>query len=149
LAAAIAVPLVAVLIAPLVAYVILVRGVPNHASHYRLIAAAVDEVWRSRVAAPMRLFGSNTNIVNGAGFYIHGQPIRIDLWSRDTPWEDEARMARDGIAIVCPEAELSCMRRLNALAAALPRHIVTLSRHHLGAADLPVRYVIVVVPPKQ
>ena len=58
-------------------------------------------------------------------------------------------MARDGIAIVCPEAELSCMERLNALAAALPRHTVTLSRHYLGTADLPVRYVIVVVPPKQ
>jgi hypothetical protein len=149
LAVAVAAPVVAVLIAPLVAYVIFLQGVPNHASHYRLIAAAVDEVWRARVAAPPKLFGSNTNIVNGAGFYLPGQPLRIDLGSRDTPWADEARMARDGIAIVCPEAELSCMRRLNALAAALPRHAVTLSRHYLGAADLPVRYVIVVVPPKQ
>jgi 4-amino-4-deoxy-L-arabinose transferase-like glycosyltransferase len=149
LAVAAAVPVLAVLVAPLIAYVIFVQGVPNHASHYRLIAAAVDEAWRARVAAPPRLFGSNTNIVNGAGFYLPGQPLRIDLGSRDTPWADAARMAHDGIAIVCPEAQLTCMERLNALAAALPRRVVTLSRQHFGTADLPVRYVIVVVPPKQ
>jgi hypothetical protein len=79
---------------------------------------------------------------------LPGQPLRIDLGSRDTPWADEARMAHAGIAIVCPEVELSCMQRLNALAAALPRHVVTLSRHYFGTANLPVRYVIVVVPPK-
>ena len=30
----------------------------------------------------------------------------------------------------------------------LPRHAVTLSRKHWGVADKPVRYIIVIVPPK-
>jgi hypothetical protein len=148
LAVAAAVPILAVLLAPLIAYVIFLQGVPNHATHYRLIAAAVDDAWRAKAAAPLKLFGSNTNIVNGAGFYLSGQPLRIDLGSRDTPWADAARMAEDGIAIVCPEAQPTCMERLDALAAALPRRVATLSRRYFGMTDRPVRYVIVVVPPK-
>jgi hypothetical protein len=142
-----AIPAAAVLAAPVVAYVIFNQGVPNNATHYRLIAAAVDEAWRSKTPARLALFGSNTNIANGAGFYLPGQPLRIDLGSRDTPWADATRMAREGIAIVCPEAQSECMTRLGALAAALPRQTVTLSRRFFGAADTPVRYVIVVVPP--
>ena len=40
------------------------------------------------------------------------------------------------------------MHFLNQRAGDLPRHAVTLSRRHWGIADKPVRYVIVVVPPK-
>jgi hypothetical protein len=148
LAAAVALPLGAILLAPAIAYAIHVHGVPNYAGHYRLIAAEVAAAWRSRTAAPLKLFGSNTNIVNGAGFYLPSRPLRIDIGSpRDTPWADEARIGRDGIALVCPELQAACMEKLNARAAALPRHAVTLSRRFFGVADQPVRYVIVVVPP--
>jgi hypothetical protein len=148
LAAAVAVPLGAILLAPAIAYAIHIQGVPNHASHYRLIAAEVDDAWRSRTEAPLKLFGSNTNIVNGAGFYLPSQPLRIDIGApRDTPWADESRIGRDGIALACPEAQAACMEKLNARAATLPRHAVTLSRRYFGVTDEPVRYVIVVVPP--
>jgi 4-amino-4-deoxy-L-arabinose transferase-like glycosyltransferase len=149
LAAAALVPAAAILLAPAIAYAIHLQGVPNYASHYRLIAQAVDAAWRSRTAAPLRLLGSNTNIVNGAAFYLPSQPLRIDiLGTRDTPWADETRIAHEGIALVCPEAQGACMDRLNARAAALPRHVVTLSRTFVGVADAPVRYVIVIVPPR-
>ena len=39
------------------------------------------------------------------------------------------------------------MQILNARGRGLPRHAVTLSRRHLGVADTPVRYVIMIVPP--
>jgi 4-amino-4-deoxy-L-arabinose transferase-like glycosyltransferase len=148
LAAAAAVPLVAILIAPAVAYAIHREGPANYASHYRLIAAAVDAAWRGTTKAPLRLFGSNTNIVNGAGFYLPDRPLRIDiLGPRDTPWADESRIARDGIAMVCPEEQAACMAKLNARAAAMPRHAATLSRKFMGMADAPERYIIAIVPP--
>jgi hypothetical protein len=148
LAAAAAVPLVAILISPAVAYAIHREGPANYASHYRLIAAAVDAAWRSTTKAPLRLFGSNTNIVNGAGFYLPGGPLRIDIVGTvNTPWAGESRIAREGIAMVCPEAQAVCMEKLNARAAALPRHAATLSRKFMGVADTPVRYVIAIVPP--
>src|SRR5689334_15458856 len=75
LAAACALALIAILLSPAIAIVIHRDGVPNHASHYRLIAAAVEQAWSSITPAPLRLFGSETNIANGAGFYLRGKPL--------------------------------------------------------------------------
>ena len=148
LAAAAAVPAVTVLLSPAIVYAIHNRGLGNNASHYRLVAAAVDAEWRRRTAAPLKFFGSSTNMSHGIGFYLPSQPLRIDiLGPGETPWADESRIARNGIALVCPETQPACMDRLNARAAALPRQSVTLSRSFMGAGDTPVRYVIVVVPP--
>ncbi len=147
--AAIAVPVAAVLLSPVIAYVIHVQGLSNSATHHRLIAAAVDEAWKNRTAAPLKLFGSNTNIANGAGFYLPSQPLRIDILGRsDTPWADDARIGRDGMAIVCPETQPGCMEQLNALAAALPHHAVTLARSSWGVSGDPQRYIIVILPPR-
>jgi hypothetical protein len=104
---------------------------------------------KNRTAAPLKLFGSNTNIANGAGFYLPSQPLRIDIlgWG-DTPWADDARIGRDGMAIVCPETQPGCMEQLNALAAALPQHAVTLARSYWGVSGDPQRYIIVILPPR-
>lgn len=149
LAAAAAVPLVAVLLSPAVAYMIHLDGVPNHASHYRLIAAAVERVWQDTTREPLKLFGSDTNIVNGAGFYLSGEPLRIDIVGpRDTPWADDARIAREGIALVCAAEETACMDALVLRSAPARRSEVTLARTYFGKADAPVRYVIAIVPPR-
>ena len=68
-----------------------------------------------------------------------------------TPWVDDARIARDGIALYCPAADLVCMKALNARAAAervAKRIEVEMSRTFLGIADKPERYVIVTIPPR-
>ena len=126
------------------------EGVPNHASHYRLIAAAVEQAWRDATPAPLRLFGSETSIANGAGFYLRGKPLRIDIAGpQDTPWADEARIAREGIALVCDADDAICMHFLARYAgSAARRSEVTLSRSYFGVADTPVRYAIAIVPPK-
>lgn len=148
LAAVFLVPCVAILLSPFIAYKILQAGVPNHASHYRLIAAAADKAWRDTTPAPMRLFGSTTEIVNGAGFYLPGKPLRIDIAGPvDTPWADDARVKREGIALACPEAEVVCMHFLNQRAGGAKRETVTLSRSYFGLSDAPVRYTIAIVPP--
>ena len=149
LAAAIVFPVLMVLAAPFIAVWIHREGVPNYATHYRLLAAAVDRTWHGNVKAPLRYLGSYTNIVNGVSFYLPDKPSTLDIVGpSSTPWADEARVARAGIALVCPEAEQICMHFLNMRAGSLPRHAVTLSRQHWGVGDKPVRYVIVVVPPK-
>ncbi len=151
LAAAFAIPLVAIVLSPAVAVVIHREGVPNHATHYRLIAAAVEQAWRDVTAAPLRLFGSETTIANGAGFYLGGKPLRIDIGSpQDTPWADDARIAREGIALACAADDPICMYFLARYAGtAAKRSEIALSRTHLGRADPPVRYVIAIVPPQR
>ena len=148
LALALAFPVLMTLAAPVIAIVIHREGVPHYATHYRLLAAAVDRTWRATTDEPMRFVGSDTNVVNGVAFYLRDRPSTLEVNEpRVTPWADEASVARAGIALVCPEPATACMESLNARARGLPRHAVTLSRRHFGVADTPVRYVIVIVPP--
>ena len=149
LAGAIAFPVVMVLAAPFIAVWIHREGLPNYAAHYRLLAQAIDRTWHANVKAPLRYVGSYTNIINGVSFYLPRGVSTLDIvgsWA--TPWADEASVARAGIALVCPDQGAICMHFLNARAAGVTRHAVTLSRTHWGSADKPVRYVIAIVPPK-
>ena len=152
LAAATAFPLIALLLAPFIAGFIHRDGAANHAGHYRLIAGAVDRAWRQATPAPLRLFGSNTSVVNGAGFYLPGKPLRIDIAGpHNTPWADASRIAREGMALVCAVSDDDCMAALQVRAAQMPsvtRSEVTLSRPHNGVPDEPMRYVIAILPPR-
>ncbi|MEA2877311.1 MAG: hypothetical protein QOF14_2507 [Hyphomicrobiales bacterium] len=148
LAAAVAFPILMVLASPFIAVWIHREGVPNYATHYRLLAQAVEKAWRDETNRPLRYLGSYTNIVNGVSFYLPGRVSTLDIVGpASTPWSDEARVARFGIALVCPEAEAICMHFLNMRARDATRHTVTLSRRHWGVGDTPVRYVIAVLPP--
>ena len=152
LALALAFPVAMTLAAPVIAIVIHREGVPNNAAHYRLVAAAIEKAWRAATDKPLRLVGSQTNLVNGVVFYLASQPSTLDIMGPQvTPWADEARVTREGIALVCAEADPFCMQMLNARAARVPaarRSVVEISRSYLGVADAPVRYVIVIVPPQ-
>lgn len=149
LAAAIVFPLLMVAASPFIAVWIHREGVPNYATHYRLLAEAIDKTWRETTNVPLRYVGSYTNIVNGVVFYLPGRVSTLDIVGPSaTPWANEASVARAGIALVCPEAEAICMHFLNQRAGSLPRRAVMLSRRHWGVGDKPMRYVIVVVPPK-
>jgi 4-amino-4-deoxy-L-arabinose transferase-like glycosyltransferase len=152
LAGAIVFPILMMLAAPAIAIYIFREGVPNYATHYRLLAAEVEKAWRQVSPKPLRYFGSYTNTLNGAVFYMPDRPSTLDIVSSvSTPWSDPASVAREGIALACPEPEAICMFFLNQRIANEPaakRTEVTLSRTHLGVADAPVRYLIVIVPPK-
>src|SRR5688572_11916812 len=136
LAAAIVFPVLMVLASPFIAVWIHREGLPNYASHYRLLAEAVDKTWRETTNAPLRYLGSYTNIVNGVSFYLPGRVSTLDIVGPSaTPWADEASVTRAGVALACPEQEAICMHFLNQRAGDATRHAVTLSRSHWGVAD--------------
>jgi dolichyl-phosphate-mannose-protein mannosyltransferase len=149
LALATLLPLIALAASPAIAYVIHRDGLQNHAAYYRLVAAAVEQEWREKTGVPLKLFGSDTNLVNGAGFYLTGAPLRFDIAGpADTPWVDKARIAREGIALVCASDNPLCMSVLAANAGpAVPRREVTLTRRYFGVASAPERFTIAIVPP--
>ncbi len=62
---------------------------------------------------------------------------------------NEARIAREGIVIVCPRAEPGCLKELDALVARYggKTQDVTLARRFFGASDTPVDYQIAIIPP--
>jgi hypothetical protein len=150
LALALALPLVALALSPIIAMVIHRNGVPNHASQYRLVAAAIERAWRDTTDRPLRLVGSYTNLVNGVAFYLADRPSTYDVVGPyQTPWTDDARIAREGIALVCPLDEAECIGGVDALAA---RHRpgrrteVEITRRFLGMPDAATRYRIITVP---
>jgi 4-amino-4-deoxy-L-arabinose transferase-like glycosyltransferase len=150
LAVALVFPVMALAVSPLIALVIHRQGVPNMATHYRAVAAAVADAWTGQTDKPLRLIGSSDYLVYGTLIYFPGQPAAFDVVSpRLTFWVDEARIARDGIALYCSTTDDVCMRALEARTpAGATRKEVEVSRTYLGAADTPDRVVIVLVPPR-
>ena len=141
-----------VLISPLVAFVTLRLGVENHAAYGRLVAGAIEAEWREVTTRPLRLIGGPFTLVNTAAFYVASRPSTYADFSRYlSPWVDEKRIAREGIAIVCPAADAACVASLVQLASRGPagrRVQVAFARRWLGFSGPPARFVVAVIPPE-
>jgi 4-amino-4-deoxy-L-arabinose transferase-like glycosyltransferase len=152
LGVAIAVPVLATLAAPAIAYLIHRNGVGHHAAHYRLLAEAVDRAWRATTAQRLRLIGSDTNVSNGLAFYLSDRPSTLDVLDpRQTPWADAPRLAREGVALVCGVADRGCVTTIDALASRMgrgQRSEVEIVRSYLGIPGKPERYLIIAIPPQ-
>jgi len=111
---------------------------------------AAGKVWRETTDQPLRLVGSYDNVLNRHGLLLSGSTIHFEIVTPAlTPWTDEARIARQGILLYCPVAEINCMDALNSApwrGVSGRRARWTLS--HLSGIPGPVtRYAIVAVPP--
>jgi hypothetical protein len=86
-------------------------------------------------------------------FYFPERPSTLEIVNPYlTPWTDNARVARDGIALVCPVEETPCVKALDQRAANGPagrRVEVEISRRYAGVADKADRFVIATVPPRE
>jgi len=151
LAFAIVFPLLMVAASPVIALAIHRQGVTNYASHYRLIAQAVERAWRGATDKPLRIVGGNRPVVDGSNFYFADPPATFVVTEpMRAPWVDQARIARQGIAIVCPRVEPVCLRELDALVTRFGGKTegVTLARRFFGSFDTPVEYQIAIIPPR-
>jgi hypothetical protein len=150
LALAIVFPLLMVAASPVIALVIHRQGVTNYASDYRLIAQAVEQAWRGATDKPLRIVGGNRPVVDGSNFYFADPPATFVVTEpMRTPWVDQARIAREGIAIVCPRAEPGCLRELDALVTRYggKTEDVALARRFFGSSGTPVDYRIAIILP--
>jgi len=152
LAVAIAYPTFMAAASPVIALVIHREGLPNYATHYRLIAQAIEQAWSKRTREPLNIVGSYSIIVNGIVFYFENQPSTLDIISpKQTPWVDDDRIAREGLVIVCPVPETACVEAMNSYAKRYPDSAlddVNLARRYFGALDRPVHYQILTILPQ-
>jgi hypothetical protein len=146
-----AVTLVIVACSPLVALTILKVGVENNAAYARLVANAAQREWRETTDRPLRLVAGSFALVSAAAFYIADRPSTYaDFSSYLSPWVDDARLAREGVAIICAADEQDCLDGMDRLVAHGPagrRRDVTLTRHWLGFDSAPRDFVIATIPP--
>jgi 4-amino-4-deoxy-L-arabinose transferase-like glycosyltransferase len=150
LAFAVVLPLAMVAAAPVIALVIHQHGLTNYAGHYRLIAQAVERAWNQASDKPLRILGGNRPVVDGSNFYFTDPPATFVVTEpMRTPWVDQARIAREGIAIVCPRAEPPCLRELDGYVARYggKTEDVILTRRFFGIDGMPIDYQIAIIPP--
>jgi 4-amino-4-deoxy-L-arabinose transferase-like glycosyltransferase len=145
-------PLVMVAAAPAIAIVLHRYSLQNnYGTHYKLIAQAVSKAWREQTAAPLRIVGGIRPIVDGSNPYFPSRPATFAMAEpARTPWVDDGRIKRDGIAIVCPVSDTGCMQDLSTYAERFGAKMiedVTLARRYFGTADKPVLYRIAIIPP--
>ena len=95
-------PLVILAVAPAIAVVAHRAGVTPAAAHSSLLAAPVERLWRETSDQPLRLFSSYEDFNYGVAFYLPSRPLTVNALDGVPPPELDARIARDGIVLVCP-----------------------------------------------
>jgi hypothetical protein len=145
------VTLLVVAASPLVAFALLKTGVENDAAYTRLLMQAAEREWHKDTDKPLKLIAGPFVLVSSAAFYGKDRPSTYAHFSKYlSPWVDDARIARDGMAIMCVDVPL-CLQFMEHVAAPFGggrRAEVTLQRHWLGFASEPRRFHIMIVPPK-
>jgi 4-amino-4-deoxy-L-arabinose transferase-like glycosyltransferase len=137
---------------PLVALTILKAGVENDAAYARLAGEAAEREWHETSNAPLRLIAGPFALVSSAAFYLTDKPSTLaDFSSYLSPWASAARIARDGVAVICPADDGGCLAGMQALIGAGPtgrRTEVTLTRHWLGLRGGSKSFVVATIPPR-
>jgi 4-amino-4-deoxy-L-arabinose transferase-like glycosyltransferase len=147
-----ALTLLSVAASPIIAFAILKRGVENNAAYARLAMQAAEREWRATTDKPLKLVGGPFVLVSSAAFYGTDRPSTYADFSRYlSPWVDDARIARDGMAILCNPDHPFCLDRMGefiARSSAARRTEVTVARSWLAFTSEPKRFVIAIVPPR-
>jgi len=145
-------PLIALALAPAIAIAVHRIGVAPAAAHSSLLAPSVERLWRETSDRPLRLFSSYNDLNYGVAFYLPSRPLAVNALNGVPQRDLDARIARDGIVLVCPVHAEACIIRANARASRGPagkRLEVEVARRFLGGAGRPARYLIVAVPPER
>jgi hypothetical protein len=141
-----------VVASPFVAFALLKSGVENNAPYARLLMEATEREWRQATDKPLRMVAGPFGLVSTAAFYGQDRPSTFAHFSKYlSPWADDARIRRDGMAIMCDDTPL-CRQYTDEVAAryggASRRADVTLARDWLGFKSAPARFIIAIVPPR-
>jgi hypothetical protein len=149
IAAAVLLPIVMVAAAPFIAGSIHSKGGTPAAMHSRLLADRVAHEWRRVTDKPLKMVGGDSDLAYGVAFYLPSRPQAFPDFNRLlAPWVDVTRLPRDGIAIVCPASDPTCVLPAAALNLTGPRIEADLTRSYFGKPGATGRYLIMIVPPR-
>jgi 4-amino-4-deoxy-L-arabinose transferase-like glycosyltransferase len=147
------VSVLALIASPLVALAMLRAGVENYASYARPLAQAVDHEWKASTDRPLRLLAGPFAVVSSVAMYIPDRPTTFADFSHYlSPWVDDERMAREGVAVACPAVETWCIDAMLALTAKRKgshKVDVELTPRWLGFEGSPQRFTMAIIPPPQ
>ena len=115
-----------------------------------MTAEQTARAWHEVTRRPLQFVGGDAVLTYAASFYLlERSSVFPELNERISPWIDQAKLARAGIALVCVLADRSCVGLVEARAGANGRRFeVEIARKYLGTAGPSERYLIVIVPPR-
>ena len=152
-------PVAMVAAAPAIGFAIHSSEPPPGTAQSSLLAEPVERVWRETTDQPLRLFGGYEEFTDAVPFYMPSHPLAVHVLDGVAVSQAlEARIGRDGIALVCPTRSPErpttglCVDRAVARArCSLPGVQVEIEvfRRHLGVGGKRARYLIITVPPMQ
>ena len=149
MAMAILLPPAMVTMAPAIAIAIHRNEIYPAASHSRLLAEQVAIEWARATDKPLKMIGGEGDLASGAAFYLTGPVSSFpDSRPKMAPWVNQARLDRDGIALICRFADPNCLPRAREVGLAGPSIDVEIVRSHHGVAGRAGRYEIVIIPPR-
>ena len=152
-------PVAMVAAAPAIGFAIHNSEPPPGTAQSSLLAEPVERVWRETTNQPLRLFGGYEEFTDAVPFYMPSHPLAVHVLDGVAVSQAlEARIGRDGIALVCPTRSPErpttglCIDRAVARArCSLPGMQVEVEvfRRHLGVGGKRARYLIITIPPMQ
>lgn len=146
---AVLVPLVSIVFAPGVAWLRLKYGGENQASYARIVGEALSQEWKKATDKPLRLMAGPFGLISTAAAYAPEKPSTFAEFDPYlSPWVDQARIDREGMAIACPSDFLLCLDNIKEYAPDRPRQDFIITRKWLGFESPSERFTIVILPPK-
>jgi 4-amino-4-deoxy-L-arabinose transferase-like glycosyltransferase len=153
LAAAFAIPVVALAASPLVALRVLDNGPDNQAAYYEPLAHEVDRRWPHVSDRPLRYVAGPEGLAWACTFYCRDRPRAFPSFSHvNAPWIDTAAMARDGFVALCLADDPGCLGQARAIVAGNPsarEETAEIARTAFGRAGPVQRFTIVLSPPQK
>jgi 4-amino-4-deoxy-L-arabinose transferase-like glycosyltransferase len=154
---AVAFPFVMVAIAPAIAFVIHRAGPAPGSAHTSVLAEPIERLWRETTDRPLRIFSGFDEFTDGVTFYMRSHPLAVRVLDGKATPALQARIDRDGIALLCPARSSAadadwCANAAMARARCSPpgkQMEIEVSRRYLGVEGKPARYLIIAIPPRQ
>ena len=106
----------------------------------------------------MKVFAGFDDLTDGLALYMRSHPFAAHVLDNNDLHVADERIARDGIALVCPArtrylpSATWCVNNATSIAERFPpgkRMKLEVSRHYFGVEGKPARYLIITVPPQQ
>lgn len=144
LVAAVVVPLVMLMVAPVFAIMVHRSGPQPAAAHGEPLARQVERVWHDATPLPLRYVGGDAEIAYSVAAYAYDRPHALP----GLPPPGARQLKQSGMALVCFAEDKPCVSAARTQAPDSPVASSEIWRHYWGMAGKPQRYNIVIVPPR-
>ena len=144
-----AIALAALLVSPVLAFVKHTQGVGQGRAYYSPVSDELTRRWHALTPRPLKIVMGNQDFATAASFYAPDHPDSVpDFYFRASPWVTQARIEREGFAVIC--LDQSCAQRAMQLAKGHPgarQENIEVVRRFFGWATASARFIVVLAPP--